>query len=182
MTRRRMTNDIDRLGQPDSYDPRDDYNRWGHVGARFKATEDAGAFHNEIRWGDAKIQELVIPAASVAPVSAVSGVQYIDVREKPRTWNLSLNVLWLNPDAAAATPADAPVVGFIITLGVGSATQTRFVNLGVNTLLASNFVDIPNLPAATILVAGTVTLTPAAGAARTYHVQSSAMIAPMTRS
>lgn len=149
---------------------------------RSKPTPNKSPFaSNPIRWGDSRQQDIIIPAASILPVLD-NFVQVVDIREssRPRTWCLSLALTWLNP--GAGTAPEQLGATFIIEFGVGSAKQTMFQNLLVNTALTTTNVIVPALPADSIVIAVQTGIPlPVAGAARTYLALASAMVAPIMR-
>lgn len=142
-----------------------------------KATQPKFGF-NELRWGAKVDQTLVIPAASVAPIS-LPFVQIIQVTEpQSRVWTLDIALEWVNTIGA---PADTVTAAFVIQTGVGSGQVNRFTTLTANTVVSVGALIIPNLPAATIYVSVSLRITPIAGAARSYLGRLAAMCAPIFR-
>ncbi len=140
------------------------------------APPPATAGFNPTRWGQSVPADLVIPAASVVPVT-IAFVQILQVTEpKARVWSLDLALEWLNFQAGVAPETLTAQV--TIQTGVGAGKINRVTTMTVNTVLSLAALTVPNLPAQTIYVAMNLSVTPVAGAARVFRASLGAMVAP----
>lgn len=144
---------------------------------------------DEVRWGGAIAQSIVIPAESSdtvqLPLQQIGSVRV----EHPTLWAVLVGLEWTNAEAFDVDDGEANLTAdFVIRCGVGSAEWPYYRQLTVQPPPYSEprpYTDqivLPNLPALQITLTGRLmVVSPPALGTRTYFGRLIALAAPYGR-